>query len=138
MDAGTVQHMRINHCGSDVFVSKQFLNATDVVPVLQQMRGEAVSEGMAARRFSDSGRSDGQFDGVLKVLFRDVMPPQIARARIEGRLCRGKEILPHEVAGGIGIFSFQSKGQINFPAAPGEILSMQFLDVGDLAAQRLL
>ena len=124
MDAGAVQDMGVNHGGRDVFVAEQLLNRTDVVAVFKQMRGEAVSEGMAACRFSDSGCSDCQFDRVLKVLFGDVMPPQIARARIEGRLCGGKEILPDEVAGGIGIFSFQRKRQINFAAAAGEILSM--------------
>ena len=63
------------------------------------MRGEAVSGGVAASRFSDSSCSDGQFDSLLRVLLRSVMPPQLARARVEGRLCGGKEILPDQVAG---------------------------------------
>ena len=40
MQTGPIQHMRINHCGSDVFVPEQFLNATDVVPAFKQMRGD--------------------------------------------------------------------------------------------------
>ena len=84
--------MSVNHRGSDVFVTEQLLNGTDVIAAFKQMCGEAVSESMAACWFSNSGCWVGQFDGVLKVLFRDVMPPEIARARIEGRLCDGKEI----------------------------------------------
>ena len=42
MDAGTVQHMGVNHGGSDVFVTEQFLNGTNVAPVFKQVRGEAV------------------------------------------------------------------------------------------------
>src|SRR5882724_7853387 len=40
MQTGPIQHMRINHCGSDVFVPEQFLNATDVEPAFKQMRGD--------------------------------------------------------------------------------------------------
>src|SRR2546429_9122541 len=104
--------MGVNHGGRDVFVAEQLLNRTDVVAVFKQMRGEAVSEGMAACRFSDSGCSDCQFDRVLKVLFGDVMPPQIARARIEGRLCGGKERLFDWGAGWVGVFLFHGKKQI--------------------------
>ena len=124
MGAGTVQHMGVNHCGSDVFVTEELLNGTDVVSGFKQMGGETVSEGVAACRFSDSGCSDGQFDRVLKIFFRGVMPAPLAGARVEGRFCGWKKILPHELASGIGIFSLQSKGQINLATASGEILSM--------------
>ena len=80
-------------------MTEELLNGTDVVSGFKQMRGETVSEGVAACRFSDSGCSDGQFDRVLKIFFRNVMPAQLARARVEGRLCGGKEILPDQVAG---------------------------------------
>ena len=43
VDAGTVQHMGVNHGGSDVLVAEQFLNGTNVIPVFKQVRGEAVS-----------------------------------------------------------------------------------------------
>ena len=42
VDAGTVQHMGVNHGRSDVFVAQQFLNGTNVVPVFKQVRSEAV------------------------------------------------------------------------------------------------
>src|SRR5262252_242604 len=104
--------MGVNHRRSDVFVTEQLLNRTNVIAVFKQMCGEAVSEGVAACRLSDSGCTDSQFDGVLKVFLRNVMASRLARARIEGRFCGGKKILPDEVARGIGIFSFQSKRQI--------------------------
>lgn len=43
MDAGTVQHMRVNHGGSDIFVTEQLLNRTNIVAVFKQMGGETVS-----------------------------------------------------------------------------------------------
>jgi hypothetical protein len=50
--------MGVNHRCSDVFVTEQLLNRTNVIAVFKQMRGEAVPEGVAACRFSDSGCSD--------------------------------------------------------------------------------
>jgi len=40
VDAGTVQHMGVNHRGSDVFVTEELLNRTDVVAVFKQMRAK--------------------------------------------------------------------------------------------------
>ena len=42
MDAGAVQHMGVNHRGSDVFVTEQLLNRADVVAVFKQMRSRSL------------------------------------------------------------------------------------------------
>ena len=43
MEAGAVQHMRVNHRSGDVFVAEQFLNGANIVSVFKQMRRETVS-----------------------------------------------------------------------------------------------
>jgi hypothetical protein len=46
-----LQHVRVDHGSADVFVAKQFLHGANVVAVRQQMRGEAMPQGMAASPF---------------------------------------------------------------------------------------
>ncbi len=40
----TLQHMGIQHRCADIFVSKQFLDRADVVPVLEQVRRKTVAQ----------------------------------------------------------------------------------------------
>lgn len=40
----TLQHVRIDHRRSDIFVSQEFLYGTDIRPLLQQVRDKAVPE----------------------------------------------------------------------------------------------
>ena len=67
--------MRVNHSGRYVLVAEQFLNSSDVVPVFEQMRGEAVPESVAARRFPDARGTNRKFDCVLQILFGEMMSP---------------------------------------------------------------
>ena len=41
--SSTLQHMGIDHGGTHVLVSQEFLHRTDIVAVLQQMGGETVA-----------------------------------------------------------------------------------------------
>lgn len=47
----TIENMRINHGGADVFVSQKVLHSADIITVGQQVGGEAVSQSMATNRF---------------------------------------------------------------------------------------
>ena len=44
--AAPVQHMRVNHRRGHILVAQQLLHGADVITPLQQMRGEAVPQGM--------------------------------------------------------------------------------------------
>ena len=46
-------------------MAQQFLYRSDVVPILQQMGGERVPEGVASRALGDPGPPNGIPDGAL-------------------------------------------------------------------------
>ena len=55
-----IQDVGVNHSGTDVFVSKQFLHGANIVAIFKKMRGKRVPQAMAARRLSDT-----RFEGCL-------------------------------------------------------------------------
>src|SRR5579859_7114823 len=59
------QHMGIEHGRSDVRMAQQLLNCPDVAPSLQQVRREAVSEGVTTRRLQNPSASNGRLDCAL-------------------------------------------------------------------------
>ena len=50
-EPASVQDMRVDHSRRNVAVPQEFLNGTDVVAVLQEMRGEGVVEDVAIHSF---------------------------------------------------------------------------------------
>ena len=50
----TVQNMRVDHCGIDVFVAHQLLDRADVLAAFQEVGGEGVPKGMAGGWCDDS------------------------------------------------------------------------------------
>ena len=60
-----IQHVRVHHCCFHVLVAKQFLDGSDIIPVLRQMCRKRMADGMrtlmratpASRVFSLSGVS---------------------------------------------------------------------------------
>ncbi len=75
--------MGVDHGGADVFVAEELLDGANVVAGFEEMGGKAVAEGMAAGWLLDAGGDDGLFDGVLEVLFGEVVPTSFAAARVE-------------------------------------------------------
>ncbi len=57
--------MGVNHGGFDIFVAQQFLDGADVVAILQEVGGEAVTKGVATDPLRDPGFLDGLFDRFL-------------------------------------------------------------------------
>jgi hypothetical protein len=47
--------MGIDHGGFDILVAQQFLDGADIVMVFQQVRGEAMPEGMARYTLVETG-----------------------------------------------------------------------------------
>jgi hypothetical protein len=50
-----LKNVGVNHGRRDVSMAQQFLYRSDVVPILQQMGGERVPEGVASRALGDPG-----------------------------------------------------------------------------------
>ena len=63
--AAALQDMGVDHGGADIFVTKQFLHGTDIIPILEQVGGKGVPEGMAGYTFAYSGCPGSFFDGAL-------------------------------------------------------------------------
>jgi hypothetical protein len=92
-------------------------------------------EGMAARTFGDAAGADCVFDGVLEILFVDVMPAFLALAWIERQFFGGKNVLPGPLPGSPWIFSMNGARQTNGATATSEILSMKFFDATEVSLQ---
>ena len=75
--------MRIDHGGSHIFVSEEFLDSSDVVAVLEQVSGEAVTQGVAADPFGNSGFLRGVPDGTLQSGGIKMMASGVSTARIK-------------------------------------------------------
>jgi hypothetical protein len=63
-------------------VPEQFLDGSDIIPILQEMGSKTVTEGMAARRFGNVGNADGVPDGVLQVAFGHMMAAFFSAPRV--------------------------------------------------------
>lgn len=62
----TLEYVGVDHSGADVFVAEEFLNGAYVVSVLEEVGGEAVSEGVTRDALLDACLAGSFFDGTLK------------------------------------------------------------------------
>ncbi len=63
--AATVENVGVDHGGAHVPMSQEFLDRADVLPALQQMCGERVSQGVRAGRFCHLSAVNGRLEGLL-------------------------------------------------------------------------
>ena len=63
--ATALEDVRIDHGGFDVLVAEQLLHCTNIVPVLEQVGGEGVAEGVGADRLGNGGFPRGPLHGSL-------------------------------------------------------------------------
>ena len=61
----TLEHVRIDHRRGDILVSQEFLHGTAIGPLLQQVRGKAVAQGVATAPLGNPGLADRLFHGLL-------------------------------------------------------------------------
>lgn len=107
-ESGFVQNMRINHRRSNILVSEQFLDGSDIVAAFKQMGGKAVAESMATGRLGNTRGKNGFFYCVLKIFLRDVMTADFSAARVERGLGRWENVLPYP--GTLGVWIFPAQG----------------------------
>ena len=60
-----IEDVGVDHGGLDVFMAEQFLDCSNIVPILQQMGGKAVPEGVGADALVNFGLSRCSLDGSL-------------------------------------------------------------------------
>ncbi len=131
-ETGAVADVGVNHRGRDILVPEEFLNGSNIIAILQEMGSKTVPKRVATRRFCDPAGPNGVFDRVLQVSFRDMVPAELAAARIDGEFLGGEDILPRPFASRVGIFPVQGAGKINRAGPMGEVLLMAFLDPGEV------
>jgi hypothetical protein len=86
--------MRIDHGRLDILVAEEFLHGPDVVARLQQVRGEAVLEGVAGRMLWNAGLAHCGLHGPPDEGLIDMMAALLAGGRIPPALLLGKDPLP--------------------------------------------
>jgi hypothetical protein len=68
-----VENMRVDHGCADIVVAQELLDRSDVVPIVQQMGGEGVAEGVAAHALGDTRAEGGDPDRALQDRFVQMM-----------------------------------------------------------------
>ncbi len=86
---------------------EQFLHNTNVISVLQEMRGETMTKGMRGDVFIYFGGTNSLFYGTLENTLVEVVAHGFSRLRVEGSLGSGEDILPRGFAVGVGVFAFE-------------------------------
>ena len=79
--AAALKDVRVDHGGLDVFVAQPLLDGADIVVILQQVRGEAMPEGVARHALFKAGGTGGGADGFLLAALVQVMAPYLPAAR---------------------------------------------------------
>src|SRR5437016_3452619 len=69
-----IQHVAVNHSCPYVVMPQEFLDCSDIVAGLQQVRGEAVTKAMACCGFGDSTTPDGLLHCLLHDRLMQMMP----------------------------------------------------------------
>src|SRR5262245_40832486 len=79
----SVQDMGVDLRRAHVTVPEQFLNRADIMAVFQQVRGERVTEGVAARRFGDPRATDRVLDRALQHGFVEMVPSPLSSDAVD-------------------------------------------------------
>ena len=74
--------MGVNHSCPDIFVAQQFLDCSDVVARLEQVRGERMAKCMAADMLDHAGLADGFLHGPLENGLVDMVATLLAGFRV--------------------------------------------------------
>jgi drug/metabolite transporter (DMT)-like permease len=129
------QHVRVDHRGAHVRVPEQLLHRADVVAGFQQMGRERVAQRVRRRRFGHPGRPHGQLECALHRLIGHMLPAYHARARVDRKLHRGKNILPGPFPSGIRILAIERIGQPDLAMPGRQVLAVEFGDADHVIAQ---
>jgi hypothetical protein len=113
--------VRVDHRRVHVGMAKQLLHGANVIAQLQEMRGEAMPQGMTADAFVQPQPTNGGRHGPLHAPLKNVMPPQLAAARIARPLPRSKDKLPFQRSRSRRILDRQGVRQRDPSQAAGQV-----------------
>jgi hypothetical protein len=75
LTGGDLEHVRVDHGGTDVAVAKQLLHSPDARAALQQVCCEAVAEGVGRDMLLDAGGCCCSLERSSKTLLEEVVSP---------------------------------------------------------------
>jgi hypothetical protein len=129
--------MRVDHSSFHIFMTQQLLNRTNIITTLEQVRGKAVTKGMATHRLvCKIGQASGGTHGFLKAALIGMVAAQNIRAWVEGDTFGREDVLPGPLTRGVGVFLFEGIWQVHGSVALLEILLMDLLDAGKMFSER--
>ena len=79
----SIENMSVDHRCSDVRVTEQLLNGSDIVAGLQQMSGKRMAKRVNAYAGLQAGFLSSSFNRFLKSVFVDMMSAYLVRAFID-------------------------------------------------------
>ena len=97
-----VDDVRVDHRRGHGLVAQEGLDGADVRAGLEQVRREAVAEGVAGDALGDAGEAGGGADGLLDDGLVEVVAAALAGLAVRVAAGRGEDPLPGEVAAGLG------------------------------------
>jgi hypothetical protein len=121
--------MRIHHGGFHIFVPEELLDGPDVVALSHQMRGKALSEGMATDAFVEPHRTPCVAHRLLRTTLTRVMAADDPRAWVFRQTIGGKDVWPAPEPAGMRILAFQRERSMDRTNPLSNVLRMHALDV---------
>ena len=105
--------MGVDHRRFDILVSKQLLDGSNVLTVLEQVGGEGVAEGVRGDTFLDIRKLSGLPDGALQCVSTHVVATENAGSGVNREAGRGEDKLPDPLTSGEWVFPFKRLGEID-------------------------
>ena len=107
--AAAVEDVGVDHRRLQVPMAEQLLDGADVVAVLQQVGGEAVTEGMAGSVLDQPGSAHGVPEGALDRGLVEVMSPDCAAFQVAKPAGGGEDVLPAPLARSFRSWAWQTQ-----------------------------
>ena len=128
--APSVQHVDINHGRTDVFVTQQLLDRTDVIIGFKQVRGERMAEGMTPHILGHSGSANRFLHGPLQNAGVHAVASFLSAPGILPPILLREDPLPAPVGRGVGILGVQCISTRPQPSAKSHSwIALTFLSI---------
>jgi len=133
--SSALKDVGIDHGGAEVLVTEEFLDGANVIPILEEVGGEGVAEGVATDAFLNAGFAGSRFDSALQTGGIQVVTTLFSAARIERASGSGKEVLPDQFTSSVGVFYFEGVGEVDFAETGLQVLFVEKPGALDLTAE---
>jgi hypothetical protein len=126
--SATSQHRRIPHRRLDIVVAQPCVHRPDLVALLEQMRRNAVPNGMTTEACGEPCRRTGPAHGALHTTLMGMMPADDPCTGVFRPLVGGKPVWPEPQAVGTGVWSCQGERYKDGAIPLGDVWRMDAVD----------